>query len=104
MNRAKEEHSLLGNPQSNDLENDNEKEVADNEMGMTVGNEETEEELEKQLSEKKRMLTRATDVKLACLGMLNTWYVRMGLPEQKNLSITKEFLERLEEIKVMNKI
>ena len=50
------------------------------------------------------MLTKATDVKLACLGMLNTWYVRLGLPEQKNLSITKDFLERLEEIKVMNRV
>lgn len=73
-------------------------------MGTTNGKEETEEELEKQLCEKKRMLTKATDIKLACLGMLNTWYVRLGLPEQKNLSITKDFLERLEEIKVMNKV
>lgn len=104
MDRAKEEHSLLGNSQSKDLESNNEQEVIDNEMGLAVGKEETEEELEKQLSEKKRMLTKATDVKLACLGMLNTWYVRLGLSEQKNLSITKEFLERLEEIKVMNKI
>ena len=56
------------------------------------------------MAEKKRMLTKATDVKLACLGMLNTWYVRLGLPEQKNLSITKEFLERLEEIKAMNRV
>ena len=56
------------------------------------------------MAEKKRMLTKSTDIKLACLGMLNTWYVRLGLPEQKNLSITKDFLERLEEIKVMNKV
>ncbi len=104
MDRAKEEHSLLGNPQLKDLESNFEQEVIDNEMGLAVGKEESEEELEKQLSEKKRMLTKATDVKLACLGMLNTWYVRLGLPEQKNLWITKEFLERLEEIKVMNKI
>jgi hypothetical protein len=48
------------------------------------------------------MCAKATDVKLSCLGMLNTWYARMGLPEQNNLTITKEFLERLEEMKVMN--
>jgi len=50
------------------------------------------------------MLTKTTDVKLACMGMLNTWYVRMGLPEQKNLTITPEFLERLREIKAMNQV
>lgn len=50
------------------------------------------------------MLTKATDVKLACLGMLNTWYSRLGLTEQKELCITKEFLERLEEIQAMNRV
>lgn len=58
-------------------------------------NQESEEELEKKLHEKKRMLTKVTDVKLACMGMLNTWYARLGLPEQKDLTITKDFLERL---------
>lgn len=50
------------------------------------------------------MLTKATDVKLACMGMLNTWYVRLGLQEQKSLTITKEFVERIEEIKTMNSV
>ena len=38
------------------------------------------------------MLAKTTDVKLACLGTLNTWYARLGLSEQKNLIITKDFL------------
>lgn len=50
------------------------------------------------------MLNKVTDVKLACLGMLNTWYARLGLPEQKDLAITKDFLERLEDIKAMNRV
>jgi hypothetical protein len=45
LDRAKEEHSLLGNSQSKDIESNNEQEVIDNEMGLTVGKEETEEEL-----------------------------------------------------------
>ncbi len=36
----------------------------------------------KKLQEKKRILKKATDVRLSCLGMLNTWYSRLGLPEQ----------------------
>lgn len=60
-----------------------------------MNNQEGEEEMQKRLHEKKRMLTKVTDVKLACLGMLNTWYGRLGLPEQKNLTITKDFLDKL---------
>ena len=56
---------------------------------LLTNKQETEEELEKQLYEKKRTLTKATDIKLACLGMLNTWYLKLGLTEQKNLVITK---------------
>lgn len=34
----------------------------------------------KKLQEKKRNLNKITDIKLSCLGMLNTWYSRLDLP------------------------
>ena len=39
------------------------------------------------------------DIKLSCLGMLNTWYAKLGLPEQNKLVITPEFLEKLDQAK-----
>lgn len=48
--------------------------------------------LEKETNEKKRILAKTTSMKLGCLGMLNTIYSRLGLPEQSNLTITPEFL------------
>ena len=60
--------------------------------------------LEKKLHEKQRVLKKVTDVKLSCLGMLNTWYSRMGLAEQTELVITPEFLQKIEEAKVLHKI
>ena len=48
--------------------------------------------LEKETNEKKRILAKTTSMKLGCLGMLNTIYSRLGLPEQPNLTITPEFL------------
>ena len=50
------------------------------------------------------MLAKATSMKLGCLGMLNTLYVRLGLKEQPNLTITPEFLEKLEEAKVLSRV
>lgn len=47
-----------------------------------------EEELEKELQEKKRILAKTVDMRLSCLGMLNTLYSRMGLEEQEKLVIT----------------
>ena len=41
--------------------------------------------LERELHDKQRVLKKVTDIKLSCLGMLNTWYSRLGLPEQSNL-------------------
>jgi hypothetical protein len=35
--------------------------------------------LEKELTEKKRILGKTTAMKLSCLGMLNTLYSRLGL-------------------------
>lgn len=32
------------------------------------------------MQEKQRTLKKITDVKLSCLGMLNSWYTRLGLP------------------------
>lgn len=43
-------------------------------------------------------------MKLGCLGMLNTLYTRLGLPEQDKLTITPEFLEKLEEAKVLSNV
>lgn len=43
-------------------------------------------------------------MKLGCLGMLNTLYSRLGLPEQSKLTITPEFLEKIEEAKVLSKV
>ena len=60
------------------------------------------EQLEKELGEKRRVLNKATAMKLGCLGMLNTLYTRLGLPEQSQLTITPEFLEKLEEAKVLS--
>jgi len=60
--------------------------------------------LDKEASEKKRILTKTTSMKLGCLGMLNTIYSRLGLTEQPTLSITAEFLEKVEEAKVMSKV
>jgi hypothetical protein len=36
-------------------------------------------------------------IKLSCLGMLNTWYSRMGLPQQTDLLITPEFVQKIKE-------
>jgi hypothetical protein len=52
--------------------------------------------LEKELNEKRRILTKTTSMKLSCLGMLNTLYSRLGLAEQNSLTITPEFLEKVE--------
>ena len=60
--------------------------------------------LEKETSEKKRILVKTTSMKLGCLGMLNTIYSRLGLPEQASLTITPEFLEKVEEAKVLSKV
>jgi hypothetical protein len=50
------------------------------------------------------MLAKATSMKLGCLGMLNTIYNRLGLTEQPTLTITPEFLEKIEEAKVLSKV
>jgi hypothetical protein len=36
--------------------------------------------------------------------MLNTLYTRLGLPEQSKLTITPEFLEKIEEAKILSKV
>lgn len=92
MNKAKE-----------DGEDVNGGEGCEDEENMVV----TEEDidiLEKETNEKKRILTKTTSMKLGCLGMLNTIYSRLGLTEQPALSITPEFLEKVEEAKVMSKV
>ena len=92
MNKAKE-----------DGEDDCGGEGCEEEETMVV----TEEDidlLDKEASEKKRILTKTTSMKLGCLGMLNTIYSRLGLTEQPTLSITAEFLEKVEEAKVMSKV
>lgn len=33
-------------------------------------------------------MRKLIDTKLSCLGMLNTWYTQLGLPEQQELVIT----------------
>ena len=58
---------------------------------------ESEEVLQKKLHEKQRTMKKVMDVKLSCLGMLNTWYAKLGLPEQSELTLTPEFLEKLNE-------
>lgn len=58
---------------------------------------ESEEALQKKLHEKQRTMKKVMDVKLSCLGMLNTWYAKLGLPEQSELTLTPEFLEKLNE-------
>ncbi len=63
---------------------------------------ESEENLIKKLHEKKRLLTKVTDVKLSCLGILNTWYSRLKLPQQTELLITPEFLEKIEQAKALS--
>lgn len=63
---------------------------------------EPEEVLMKKLQDKKRNLKKVTSVKLSCLGMLNTWYSKLGLPEQSELVITPEFLEKLEQAKALS--
>lgn len=67
----------------------------ENEMKPT----ESEEVLQKKLHEKQRNLKKVMDVKLSCLGMLNSWYAKLGLPEQNSLILTPEFMEKLEEAK-----
>ena len=66
--------------------------------------EEDLEELEKEANEKKRILTKTTSMKLGCLGMLNTIYSRLGLSEQSRLTITPEFLQKIEEAKILSKV
>lgn len=66
--------------------------------------EEELEEIEKEANEKKRILMKTTTMKLDCLGMLNTIYCRLGLPEQASLTITPDFLEKIEEAKVLSKV
>lgn len=92
LNRAKEETEDLPAGDNNEEE--------EMEMNCT----ETIEELEKQLHEKRRILSKTTAMKLGCLGMLNTLYSRLGLPEQSKLTITPEFLEKIEEAKVLSKV
>ena len=92
LNKAKEEGEEF-----------NGEEGCDEEEQMIV-TEEDIDVLEKEANEKKRILTKTTSMKLGCLGMLNTIYSRLGLTEQPTLSITPEFLEKVEEAKVMSKV
>lgn len=92
LNKAKEDHEEANSGENNDEED-----------GETV-REQDLQMLEKETSEKKRILVKTTSMKLGCLGMLNTIYSRLGLPEQASLTITPEFLEKVEEAKVLSKV
>lgn len=44
------------------------------------------------------MFVKLLETKLSCLGMLNTWYARLGLPEVKKLEVTEDFVKRIQQL------
>jgi hypothetical protein len=44
------------------------------------------------------VFVKLLETKLSCLGMLNTWYARLGLPEVKKLEVTEDFVKRIQQL------